>query len=207
MRRKHLLGYFLIILAGACAKYAIVPPAVNLLDYADVGLVTFKVENATGDLDEVGTQFFLEQVQRTQRVPIAELGGPTEVLERTGGSAFGLDTAKALGAEFGVRSFFVGEIKISKVKPQVDIIDLINKGVAARTKFDIAVSVRLISTESGATIWTESVTREGTVGFFSMSAGRVPFFSLRDKNNAVNDLLREIMFQLTWDFRPTRRRI
>jgi hypothetical protein len=207
MKRNPLLGFFVIVLAVSCAKYAIVPPAVNLLDYADVGLVAFKVENAEGDLDEVGTQYFLEEVQRSQRVPIAELGGPAEVLERAGGSGFGLDTAKALGAEFGVRSFFVGEIKISKVKPQVDIVDLINRGVAARTKFDIAVSMRLISTESGATIWTESVTREGTVGFFSMSAGQVPFFSLRDKNDAVNSLLREIMYRLTWDFRPTRQRI
>ena len=207
MTKKHLLGYLLVVLAASCAKYAIVPPAVNLIDYADIGLVTFKVENATGDLDVEGTQYFLEEIQRSQRVPVAELGSQESVLERIGKPGFGLDAAKALGEEYGVRAFFIGEIEVSKVKPQVNILGALADGVAVRTKFDISVSARLISTESGATVWTESTIREGTVGFFGLARGQVPHFALGDKNDAINAVLREIMFRLTWDFRPTRQRI
>ncbi len=207
MTKKHLLACLLVVLAAGCAKYAIVPPAVNLFDYADVGLVTFKVKNATGDLDAVGTQYFLEEIQRSQRVPVAELGRPEAVLERIGETEFDLEAARALGEEYGVRSFFIGEIEVSKVRPQVNVIGALADGVAARAKFDISVSARLISAESGATIWTESAIREGTVGFFSIAKGQVPHFGIGDKNEAVNALLREIMFQLTWDFRPTRQRI
>jgi hypothetical protein len=37
--------------------------------------------------------------------------------------------------------------------------------------------------------------------------GGVPVFAVRDKNAAMNELLREVMYQMTWDFRPTRRRL
>ncbi len=207
MTKRHIPLLALVILAVACVKYMIVPPAVNLNDYADIGLVTFKVENAAGDLDKMGTQFFLEEVQRSQRVPVAELGTAAEVLARVDETGFNLEAARAVGAEYGVRAFFLGQIQISKVRPQINILGALADGVAVRTKFDISVSGRLISAESGATVWTGSVKREGTVGFFSMGRDQVPYFGLGDKNEAVHNLLREIMFQLTWDFRPTRRRI
>ena len=207
MRKKHLLGTALLILAAACAKYMIVPPAVNLLDYGDIGLVTFQVENAKGELDTLGTQLFLQEVQRTQRVPVVELGKSDEVLARIGKSAFDLEAAKAIGEEYGIHAVFMGDIKISKVKPQVDLIGALGDGVAMRAKFDIFVTGRLISTETGATLWTESTERQGTVGLFSMGPDQVPYFGLRDKNEAMNNLLREIMYRLTWDFRPTRQRI
>jgi hypothetical protein len=35
----------------------------------------------------------------------------------------------------------------------------------------------------------------------------VPVFSIREKSAAMAELLREVMFRLTWDFRPTRRRL
>ncbi len=207
MRKRHLLGMALLFLAAACAKYMIVPPAVNLLDYGDIGLVTFQVENAKGELDQLGTQLFLQEVQRSQRVPVVEFGKSDEVLARIGKSAFGLEAAKAIGEEYGVHAFFMGDIKISKVKPQVDLLGALGDGVAVRAKFDIFVTVRLISTDTGATLWTESTERQGTVGLFNMGPDQVPYFGLRDKNEAMNNLLREIMHRLTWDFRPTRQRI
>jgi hypothetical protein len=207
MRKRHLLGAALLILAAACAKYMIVPPAINLLDYGDIGLVTFRVENAKGELDAIGTQLFLQEVQRTQRVPIVEFGKFDEVLARIGKSTFDLEAAKAIGEQYGVHAFFMGDIKISKVKPQVDLIGALGDGVAMRAKFDIFVTGRLISTETGATLWTESTERQGTVGLFSMGPDQVPYFGLSDKNEAMNNLLREIMYRLTWDFRPTRQRI
>ncbi len=72
--------------------------------------------------------------------------------------------------------------------------------------FDIAVKVRLISATNGATLWTDSVIRQGTVGSVGIEDG-VPVFSVRDRSAAMDQLLREVMFRLTWDFRPTRRRI
>jgi hypothetical protein len=38
-------------------------------------------------------------------------------------------------------------------------------------------------------------------------SGGVPVFSVRDKDEATSDLLRDIMYNMTWDFRPTRQRL
>jgi hypothetical protein len=197
----------LAAVAGCASKYTIIPPAVDLTGYETVGLVTFHVEGATGDLDSAATQFFLQEVTAAQRVPVVELGRADDVLAGTGKTSFGREASLAVGEKHGVQVFFLGEVKISKVKPQVDLFAPLSKALFVRTKFDIAVTGRLISAGNGATIWTESIVREGTVGSLGLGPDGVPVFGLRDKNEAMNNLLREMMFRLTWDFRPTRQRL
>jgi len=208
MRTKILVLFVAIAaVAGCSSKYTIVPPAVDLTGYETVGLVTFKMENAKGELDSLSTQFFLQEVTAAQRVPVVELGRPDEVLAGIGKTAFGRDAALAIGEKHGVEAFFLGEIKISKVKPQVDLLAPLSKALFVRAKFDIAMTARLVSAANGATIWTQSLVREGTVGALGLGADGIPTFGMQDKNEAMNNLLREMMFQLTWEFRPSRRRL
>jgi len=194
-------------LAGCAAKYTVVPPAVDLTGYETVGLVTFKVEGAKGDLDSVSSQYFLQEITAAQRVPVIELGRAEEVLAGIGKTAFDRDAALAIGDKHGVQVFFLGEVRISKVKPQVDLFAPLSKALFVRTKFDIAMTGRLVSAANGATLWTRSNSREGTVGSLGLGPDGVPVFGLQDKNEAMADLLREMMYQLTWEFRPSRRRL
>ena len=130
MRTKILVLFVAIAAVSGCSsKYTIVPPAVDLTGYETVGLVTFKVENAKGELDSLATQFFLQEVTAAQRVPVVELGRPDEVLAGIGKTAFGRDAALAIGEKHGVEAFFLGEIKISKVKPQVDLLAPLSKAL------------------------------------------------------------------------------
>jgi len=207
MRKRHFIGLVVLAAVAGCVKYTIVPPAVDLTGYEAIGLVTFKVEGAAGDLDTISTQYFLQEVTAAQRVPVVELGRAEDVLAGTGKTSFGREAALALGEKHGVQVFFLGEVRISKVKPQVDLFAPLSKALFVRTKFDIAVTGRLISAANGATVWTESIVREGTVGSLGLGPDGVPVFGIRDKNEAMNNLLREIMFRLTWDFRPTRQRL
>jgi hypothetical protein len=208
MKKIHLVWIFaLFAVAGCTTKYTIVPPAVDLTGYETVGLVTFKVENAKGELDSLATQFFLQEVTAAQRVPVVELGRSGEVLAGIGKTSFNREAALAIGEKHGVEAFFLGEIKISKVKPQVDLLAPLSKALFVRAKFDIAVTTRLVSAANGATIWTQSSVREGTVGALGMGADGVPTFGMQDKNETMNNLLREMMFQMTWEFRPSRRRL
>jgi hypothetical protein len=208
MKRKHLIWFVAIAaVAGCTTKYTIVPPAVDLTGYGTVGLVTFKVENAKGDLDGMATQLFLQEVTAAQRVPVVELGRADEVLAGIGKTSFNREAALAIGEKHGVEAFFLGEIKISKVKPQVDLLAPLSKALFVRAKFDIAVTARLVSAANGATLWTQSSVREGTVGALGMGSDGVPTFGMQDKNETMNNLLREMMFQMTWEFRPSRRRL
>jgi hypothetical protein len=207
MRTKHVA--FALILAATvagCVHYTIVPPAIDLTALGTVGLVTLKEENAKGDLGVAATQIFLQEVTAAQRVPVVELGTQDTVLTDIGKSSFDREAALAIGEKQGVDALFVGEVTVTKVKPQVDILAPLSKTLFARAAFDITVKVRLVSTKNGATLWTDSAIRQGTVGAVGMDDG-IPVFSVRDKGAALNDVLRDIMYRLTWDFRPTRQRI
>lgn len=209
MKKKHLLAIVIIstvVAACSSAQYTYVPPAVDLGSLGSLGLVLFKADNVKGDLGDVTTQYFLQEVTAAQRVPIVELGPPDTVLADIGKTAFDRDAIIALGQKQGLEAVFIGEVKVTKVKPQVDLLAPLSKSLFARATMDISVTARLVSTKNGATVWTESVTREGTVGSIGMSGG-VPVFSVRDKDEATSDLLRDIMYNMTWDFRPTRQRL
>jgi len=207
MRIKH-FAFALIVAAAAagCVHYTIVPPAIDLTALGTVGLVTLKAENAKGDLDVAATQLFLQEVNAAQRIPVVELGPQDVVLADVGKEIFDRDAALAIGQKQGVDAFFVGQVTVTKVKPQVDILAPLSSTLFARVAFDIAVKVRLVSTANGATLWTDSAIRQGTVGAIGMDDG-IPVFSVRDKSAAMNEVLREIMFRVTWDFRPTRQRL
>jgi hypothetical protein len=207
MRTKH-FAFALIVaaVAAGCVRYTIVPPAIDLTTLGTVGLVTLKATNVKGDLDTAATQFFLQEVIAAQRVPVVELGPQDVVLADIGKTVFDRDAALAIGEKQGVEAFFVGEIEVTKVKPEVDLLAPLSRTLFARVAFDIAVKVRLVSTANGATLWTDSAVRQGTIGAIGMDDG-IPVFSVRDKSAAMNDVLREIMFRVTWDFRPTRQRL
>lgn|SRR5512143_1644312 len=208
MRMKH-LAFALIIAAavsGCAAHYIMVPPAIDLTQMGTVGLVVFKAANVKGDLDAVATQDFLEEITAAQRVPVVELGPADTVLADVGKTAFDREAALAIGQKHGVDAIFVGEIAVTKVKPQIDLAAPLTRTLFARAAMDLSVKVRLISTTNGATLWTNSAIRQGTVGSVGLDDG-IPVFAMRDKNAALNDLLRQTMFQLTWDFRPTRQRV
>lgn len=206
MRNRHLVGLVILAATAGCVRYTIVPPAVDLTALGTLGLITFKAENAKGDLDIVTTQYFLQEVTAAQRVPVVELGRSDAVLADVGRSAFDREAALAIGEKQGVEAFFLGEVQVTKVKPQLDLVAPLSKTLFARAAFDIAVTVRLISAANGATLWTDSTIRQGTVGAVGMEDG-LPVFSIRDKSTALDDLLREAIFRLTWDFRPTRQRL
>lgn len=196
----------LVALSVGCARYAIVPPAVDLGAAGTLGLVTFRVENAKGDLDAVATQYFLREVMAAQRVPVVELGAPEALLADLGKTAFDREAILAVGQRQGVEALFLGEIRVTEVKPRIDLAAPLSKTLFARAAFDIKVTARLVAAADGATLWTGSVARQATVGTVGMDGG-VPVFSVRDKSAAMDDVLREVMFRLTWDFRPTRVRL
>lgn len=207
MKAKHLIAVIAVLAVASCsAKYTIVPPAIDLAGLGTIGLVTFKAADVKGDLDAAATQAFLEEITAAQRVPVVELGPADAVLAEIGRPAFDREAVLALGQKHGLEAVFIGEIAVTKVKPQIDLAAPLSKTLFARAAMDMSVKARLVSTANGATLWTNSAVRQGTVGSVGMDNG-VPVFAVRDKNAAMNDLLRQIMFQMTWDFRPTRQRL
>jgi hypothetical protein len=198
---------FIIFMFIACGPKVLVPPEIDLLPYENVGLISFSVENAEGQLDEMATQLFLEEITRFQRgVQVIELGPLDEVLGKINKTSLDLEAMRAIGEYFGVASFFHGKIKISDVKPDVDIAALI-KSLRVRASFNISMTARLFSTETGATLWTDSVFRKESLANMSMGQDQIPYFDVKDQDETYRLLVEQMVHELTRDFRPSKRRL
>ena len=207
MLKKSSFVFIVMILFFGCGPVVLIPPEIDLIPFERVGLISFSLENAAGRIDEIATQRFLQEIIFHQRgVQIIELGTIDEVLAKIGESGIGPDTAAAIGEQFEVTSFFYGKVSVSDVRPKIDINPFI-KGMRVQAVFSISATARFLSTETGVTLWTDSVQMEDSLAYMSMGHGQVPYFDLRDQEDAYRELIESLIHELTKDFRPTKRRL
>ena len=111
MLKKSLL-IFILFLFIACGPKVLVPPEIDLLPYEKVGLISFSVENAEGQLDEMATQRFLQEITRFQRgVQVIELGPLDGVLGKINKISLDQEAMRAIGEHYDVTSFFHEKLK------------------------------------------------------------------------------------------------
>src|SRR5256712_8961377 len=184
VRMRPLAAVLLVVLAGmACAAHRVLlPPRLNLVPYGQIGLVTFTAENAKGSLHEFATRRFSEYVLAAQTgIEVLELGAADSVLRRAGATELGPPAAQALGGERGVPVVFFGHLKVSNVKPSGSLVGLTLPRAQAPVSAEL--SVELLSTKSGGTLWRSSAVASEKVGGLALVGGR-PGFSAKDPTNA-----------------------
>ena len=187
--------------SGCGSKRVLVPARVDLRPHGRLALVTFTVENAKGSLHTFATQRFSEAVLVAQPgVEILELGAADSLLARVGESEFGPLSARTVGERHQAPVVFLGHLKVSDVKPKARLLG----GGVPRVEANVTVqlTVRLVSTSSGGTLWRASSTATETVGQLGLAGGE-PFFSAQDPDDAYGELVGYLVRQVTWDFRPT----
>jgi hypothetical protein len=178
-----------------------VPPRLDLAPYQQVGLVLFTIENAKGSFHELATERFAQTILESQQgVEVLELGEAERLLDRIGEDRLDAFAARRIGDEFGVPAVFVGHMKVSDVKPRGAILDLRFPRVEASV--NVEVTVRLLSTESGATVWTKAGRATETVGELGIAGGEV-YFGAENPDEAYGRLVDHLMWELTHDLRPT----
>lgn len=196
-----------ILLGVACGPKRVVlppvlvPPRVDLRTHGRLALMTFTIENAKGSLHTLATQKFSEWVLAAQPgIEILELGPADSLITRAGEREFGPRSAKAVGEQHHVPVVFLGHLKVSDVKPSARLAGLSLPRVEA--KVTVELTVRMVSTASGGTLWRSSSGVTETVGHLQLTGG-LPTFSAEDPNEAYGRLLNYLVEQVTWDFRPT----
>ena len=181
------------------------PARVDLRPHERLALMTFSIENAKGSLHTLATQRFAEAVLGAQPgIEILELGPADTLIARAGEREFGPRAAKAVGDAHQVPVVFLGHLKVSDVKPTARFQGLSLPRIEA--KVTVQLSVRLVATASGGTLWRASSTVTETIGKMGMSGG-LPYFSAEDPNEAYGELIGYLVRQVTWDFRPTWRKV
>jgi hypothetical protein len=189
-----------VALSGCAAKYAQVPARLSLAPYGRVAIVTFSDEQSSPAMSTLATQRFAEALLASQAgVELLELGSADSSLKALARTADAAALAQALGREKDVPAVFVGTLKVSGVQPRGR---LDTSGLTVRAALTGELTVRLLSTRTGGTVWRSSASASGTVGRVAVST-RLPSVAVRDQDAAYNEVVRSLVADVTRDLRPT----
>ena len=189
-----------LALSACASKYAQVPPRLDLRQHGQVALVTFSAPEEHRGMSELATRRFAEALLAGQPgVELLELPASDSVLRSFPRGTDPVVLAQALGEARGIPAVFVGELRVSGVKPRarVGVNDL-----KLRATVSAELGVRLLSTRAGGTMWRSSSSASGTVGGVAL-AGGLPSVSVRDTEEAYDEIVGILVDHVTADLRPT----
>jgi hypothetical protein len=190
-----------LALSACAAHYAQVPPRLDLAPYGRVALVTFRAERSDPGLTESATQRFAEQLLAGQSgIELIEIAAADSALRGLPPDADGAALAQALGRTRNVPAVFVGRLTMSEVKPRgrlsaggsVDV----QAGVSAQ------LTVQLVSTRTGGTMWRSSANAASSLGSVGFSRGGTAV-AMRDPDEAYGEVVQSLVTDVTRDLRPT----
>ena len=199
MRKLNGVVLAFIVVAGlACAaKRVLVPARIDLHPYGRIGLVTFSVENAKGNLHQFATERFAENVLSAQPgIEILELGNIDTLMDRVGEREVGPLTAQELGKQRGVAAVFAGHLKVTNPAASGGIAGLLTPHLEATVRTDL--TVRLLSATSGGTVWRSSAWATQRIGGVSIVGGQINF-GARDPKTAYGPMVNTIVNIVTQD--------
>jgi hypothetical protein len=186
---------------SACAsKYSQIPARLNLAPYGRIALVTFSADQPNTAMSSLVTQRFAEALLSSQSgIELLELGSADSSLKALSASTDGVALAQELGKQKNVPAVFIGFLKLSNVKPRGHI-DA--SGVNVRAGVTAELTVRLLSTSTGGTVWRSSAAANGTIGRLNIS-DRLPSIAVRDKEEAYGEVVSQLITDVTRDLRPS----
>jgi hypothetical protein len=192
----------MLALSACASKYAQVPARLDLHPYDRVALVVFTTSEEHGSLGDLATRRFAESVLESQTgFELLELGRTDSLLRELPRSVDPAVLARALGEDEDrdLPAVFVGELKVSGVKPKAR---LDPNAVNVKASVSAELTVRLLSTRTGGTLWRSSSAATGTVGRVGLSGG-LPSVSMRDTEEAYGEVVHDLVSDVTRDLRPT----
>jgi hypothetical protein len=189
-----------LVFSACSSKYAAIPARLDLAPYGRVALVTFSADQPNRAMSSLATQRFAEALLGSQSgFELLEVADADSLLKGYVTDGDGPALAKALGREKDVPAVFVGYLKVSGVKPRGH---LGVSGMNVRAAVSAELTVRLLSTRTGGTVWRSSAAAQGTVGKLAIS-DRLPSIAMRDKEEAYGEVVSQLVTDVTRDLRPS----
>ncbi|HET9464288.1 MAG TPA: hypothetical protein VFO71_02060 [Gemmatimonadales bacterium] len=189
-----------LVLSACSSKYAAVPARVDLAPYGRVAVIAFSTEQSNSAMSALATQRFAEALLASQSgIELLELGASDSSLKGFNANGDDAALAQALGRDRNVPAVFVGHLKVSGIKPRGN---LSASGMNVRAAVSAELTVRLLSTKTGGTVWRSSAAAQGTVGRLALS-GALPTVAMRDKEEAYGEVVSQLVTNVTRDLRPT----
>ncbi len=201
LRTQSVLALCGMAALSACSsKYAAVPARLDLAPYGRVAVVAFSTDQTNSGMSALATQRFAEALLKSQSgIELLELGTADSSLKSLAANGDGATLAQAVGRDKNVPAVFLGHLKVSGIKPRGK---LSVTGMNVRAAVSAELTVRLISTKSGGTVWRSCAAADGTVGRVGLS-GALPSIALRDKEEAYGEVVSQLVTDVTRDLRAT----
>jgi len=187
---------------GCGGTKVMVPPRIDLQEHEVLAIIDFTSTNK-GELGPLTTARFMEEARLDQGlVRIIELGSEEEALGEIGKTRLEPSAYKELGRVYDVATVFTGELVVSDIRPAISITtDLSNLGAAADV--DATLTVSMVETATGASIWSRSASVTKRVGEVSLFGGKDFVFDAEDPERSYGELVDALVHLVTGEFKVT----
>jgi hypothetical protein len=191
-----------VVMASGCGGSNVLMPArMDLQSFQRIGMVEFS-SNADGNLQSLASQEFIQKMQSSQPgVPVLELGNEKRVLHAIGHDRLDSDALQAVAEKYNVDVVIVGNLEVTDVTPKVSLSQILTS-MDVQADVEAALTTRLLEAGSGATLWTRSARCKQTVGHAGLDSQGGFHFGASDPDAAYGDLVNDLIYAVTQDFRP-----
>jgi hypothetical protein len=191
-----LIAVALAVTGGCAARYrtVMVPPRIDLTEHEIIAVVQFNSSNE-GELGPMVTRRFADLARRDQGLVRMK----NVVLESGGRDITAL---KELAQRHGARTVLVGSLDVSDIRPNLSISKTLRSGTLT-ANVNAILTVDLIESATGASIWSTSARATRTVGHVSVFNGKDFTFDATDPEQAYGELIDALVTMATSDFRAT----
>ena len=189
-------GALLLFTAG-CAPSV---PVIDLTQYGRVGFIDVS-SNAEGAIAKVASQELVEKIMQIdkEKITVVELGSEEEILQALGRERIDPETIQMIGKKYNVGVIVSSHLNISEVRPHIDI-STITESLGVKAEVDASLTVKLLETEGGATLWTDSVEDTQSVASVSIGSGGLFHFDASTPEKAYGELVRNLVRKISSDF-------
>lgn len=194
---------FAILSIASCTKTVRVynPPRLDLSKFGRLGLITFS-DNARPSVGQYATDQFQNAIHSAQGgIPIVELGTEENVLNNIGSNQLDAQARQKIRKQYNVSAIFIGSVVYSDIKTNVNLKDYARLRANVNTTLNATLSVKLIETEGGATIWSDSVSWKRKLGNLNISEHSGVSVGTKGYEDAYRKLVPDMVYDVTRDFR------
>ena len=197
-----ILSLSLLILFGCShTEKVLVSPLIDLKAYQTIGVIDFSI-TAESDLREYVTQHYIQAVQSAQPgVRLLELGSEEHVLKTVSRKQLDLAAIKSIGSTYHVDALISGHFSASEPKPNV-LLSSTWQSMQAGAIVEASIISKLWETDSGVTLWTNSTLKKEQVASLKADTNGNIEFGASDPKETYGNLVPELVYANTTDFRP-----
>lgn len=175
-------------------------PVIDLTEYGRVGFIDVS-SSTEGEIARLASQQLIQKILEIDRdkITVIELGNEEEILRTLGRERMDPETIQMIGKKYNIGVIVSGHLNISEVRPRIDI-SVIRESFGVKADVDASLIVKLLETEGGGTLWTDSAQDTQSVASVSIGSGGLFHFDAGAPEKAYGRLVKSLVRKISSHF-------